>query len=154
MSSYLTFYLVPKKITGKYNFQTEQIEETEVSKGIPLVYDSYSRNSDVYQAFWESLHPAYCGNEEKYTELTPQKVEQVLADRREYISKVEFRLNTLYEMLKNGGYNEDLFSEIMSTSEHLKEENEALNEIKAISKMVYSIYEGYGDFEKILINVD
>ena len=44
MSSYLTIYLVPKKTTSKYNYQTEQVEDTEITKGIPLVYNSYSRN--------------------------------------------------------------------------------------------------------------
>ena len=154
MSSYLTIYLVPKKTTSKYVYQAEKVEEIEITKGIPLVYDSYSRSSDVYQAFWESLNPAYCGNEEKYTELTPAKVEEVLSDKREYISKIEFRLNTLYEILKTSGYSEELFSEILSTSEHLKEENKCLDSIKSIANIVNIIYEGYGDFEKVLINVD
>lgn len=154
MSSYLTIYLVPKKTASKYVYQAEKVEEIEITKGIPLVYDSYSRSSDVYQAFWGSLNPAYCGNEEKYTELTPARVEEVLSDKREYISKIEFRLKTLYEMLKTGGYSEELFSEILSTSEHLKEENECLDSIKSIANMVNVIYEGYGDFEKVLINVD
>ena len=154
MSSYLTIYLVPKKTTSKYNYQTEQVEDTEITKGIPLVYNSYSRNSDVYQAFWENLHPAYCGDVEKYTELTYEKAKYVISEFENDIKKTEQRLETDYKMLKEGGSFDELWEDIHSMEEYLREQKDTLNELNFIADFVYNITNGYTDFEKVLINID
>lgn len=50
MSSYLSFYLVPRA----------HPEEK-------LLLQSFSRSNEVYQRFSDNLNIAYAGNEEKYT---------------------------------------------------------------------------------------
>ena len=57
MSSYLTFYIVPK----------------EGNKPIALL--NYSRNNDIYQYFVDNVKVAFIGMEEnpQYTELTEEK---------------------------------------------------------------------------------
>ena len=60
MSSYLTFYIVPKE---------------EGSKPIALL--NYSRNNDIYQYFVDNVRVAFVGMEEnpQYTELTEEKID-------------------------------------------------------------------------------
>ena len=63
MSSYLSFYLVPRA----------HPEEK-------LLLQSFSRSNEVYQRFSDNLNIAYAGNEEKYTKLTISDVESVIQD--------------------------------------------------------------------------
>ena len=58
MSSYLSFYLVPKA----------HPEEK-------LLLQSFSRSNEVYQRFFDNRSVAYAGNEEKYTTLSVSDVE-------------------------------------------------------------------------------
>ena len=86
MSSYLTFYLVPKKTRKKYGYDENEGNtetEEEISTGKPLVLFSFSRNNDVYQAYNNSLNPAYAGMEEKYTEVTYEDSQKVVNDFEE-----------------------------------------------------------------------
>jgi len=63
MSSYLSFYLVPRA----------HPEEK-------LLLQSFSRSNEVYQRFSDNLNIAYAGNEEKYTKLTISDVESVIQE--------------------------------------------------------------------------
>ena len=144
MSSYLTFYLVPKKTRKKYDFNKDDGHtETEVS-----------RNNEIYRAFSETLNPAYAGMEEKYTELTSKGCKDVIYDLECEIKSTEKRLAINYKMLKEGGYSSELWEDIHSMEEYLSEQKETLDEVKYISRLVYECTEGYNDFEKVLINID
>ena len=157
MSSYLTFYLVPKKTKKKYDFNKDDGSteiEVELSKGEPLCLMSYSRSSDIYQAYNEELNPAYCGMEEKYTELTYEDTTRVCDAFEKEMNETKQRLDIDYKMLKEGGYNSDLWEEIQSFEKYLAEQKASLEELKFISSLVYEVTEGYTDFEKVLINVD
>lgn len=91
MSSYLTFYLVPKKTRKKYDYNKDDGHteiEVELSTGTPLALMSYSRSNDIYRAFNETLNPAYAGMEEKYQwdgHLSAQNV------KKKIIKKLLFR---------------------------------------------------------------
>ncbi len=157
MSSYLTFYLVPKKTRKKYDFNKDDGHteiEVELSTGTPLVLVSYSRSNEIYRAFNETLNPAYAGMEEKYTELTMDGCKRVIEDLESEIKSTEKRLAINYKMLKEGGYSSELWQEIHSTEEYLSEQKETLDEVKYISRLVYECTKGYNDFEKVLINID
>lgn len=157
MSSYLTFYLVPKKTRKKYDFNKDDGHteiEVELSTGTPLVLMSYSRSNEIYHAFNESLNPAYAGNEEKYTELTIDKCKQVIDDLERDIKSTEKRLAINYKMLKEGGYSSELWQDIHSMEEYLSEQKETVESVKHIENIVYETANGYNDFEKVLINVD
>lgn len=157
MSSYLTFYLVPKKTKKKYDFDKDDgstEKEIELSKGEPLVLTSYSRSSDVYQAYNDTLHPAYCGMEDKYTELSYEDSQMVVREFEKELIKSKERLDIDYKMLKEGGYNSELWEEIHSWEEYVKEQTSTLEVLKFISSLVYEVYEEWTDFEKVLINVD
>lgn len=157
MSSYLTFYLVPKKARKKYNYNAEESNtetEIELSKGLPLVLASYSRSSDIYSAFNDELHPAYAGMEEKYTELTVADCNRVIESIQEDIKSIEARLNINYKMLKEGGYSSELWEDIHSMEKYLSEQKDTLSEARHICSIVEECTNGYNDFEKVYINVD
>ena len=94
MSSYLSFYLVPRA----------HPEEK-------LLLQSFSRSNEVYQRFSDNLNIAYAGNEEKYTKLTISDVESVIQDIDADITKAETR-RTEYEKFCYG--NPESIEEIIS----------------------------------------
>lgn len=156
MSSYLTFYLVPKKTKTKYGYDEEKgntEEVVEISKGEPLALMSYCRSSEVYQAYNDTLSPAYCGMEEKYTELTHEMAKEVVSEFKKNIETTEERLEINYKMLKEGGYSSELWEEIQSFEKYLREQKETLSELEYLASSVYE-WTNYSDFEKVLINVD
>lgn len=157
MSSYLTFYLVPKKTRKKYDYNKDDGHtetEVELSTGTPLAFLSYSRNNEIYRAFNEILNPAYTGMEEKYTELTTDGCKRVIEDLESDIKSTEKRLKIDYKMLKEGGYSSELWEDIHSMEEYLSEQKQTLEEVHYISSFVYECINGYNDFEKVLINID
>lgn len=157
MSSYLSFYLVPKKTRKKYSFDEEKGEtesEIEVSKGLPLLLMSYSRANDVYRAYSDTLNPAYAGMEEKYTEVTHEDAKRVVDDWEREVKSTEERLRINYKMLKEGGYSSELWEDIHSMESYLSEQKEVLEELRNISNLVYECTSQWTDFEKVLINVD
>lgn len=138
MSSYLTFYLVPKGDDKK-----------------PLTFVSYSRINDVYQSYYEELNPAYMGNsdETNYTELTPEKALQVVNTAKDDLKKAEKALNNRISAYKElNDTSEEAIQDITSTREYIEELKENLSELQYIYDWVSEIE--YSDFEKVLINID
>lgn len=153
MSSYLTFYVVPKKT--RTNYYKDEHPEEKITEGVPLYLLSYSRNSNVYQAYNSSLSPAYAGNEERYTELTPEIARDVAREfEKEEVKALEKTLEVKYKLLKEGGYNEDLASSISDYEETLSENKSTLNELNWIAELVCECSNDYNDFTKVLINID
>ena len=145
MSSYLTFYLVPKK----------EISE----KQEPLKLLSVSRNSDIYRAYYENTSIAYIDSENQYTELTKEISNHVLnALKSELIDakkKSELKIKALQALPKLEGESlKDYLYETTEYVEYLKELESTLNYVDFISYIVEDISSGYTDFEKVLINID
>ena len=156
MSSYLNFYLVPKKTRQKHIFEDGQnkIEEIKLSEGKPLFLRSYSRGSEIYQSYNDTLCIEYGGMEDKYTDLTYDKANRVVEEYKDSVLKTEKRLETDYKMLKEGGYSSELWDEIHSFEDYLSEEKNTLSELEWIADFVSEINGDYCDFEKIIINID
>lgn len=137
MSSYLSFYIVPKRKSDSEEKQH-------------IILTSFSRNSDIYQYFWENINPAYCGNEEKYTTLTKENVRSVIDDFEKDIDSYQKRL-TEYE--KYAGTQPDYIEEIIN----LKEEIENLvywkNKISFIQDIIEDI-SIYDKIEEVCCNID
>lgn len=139
MSSYLTIYIVPKRKSEK-----------EEKKYIPLT--SYSRNSEIYQYFYENIHPAYIGNEEpvSYTVLTSENIATVLTDFVDSISKTQTRL-TEYEKYASG--NPEYIDEIIELKEYIKN----LQYWKDKTSFVYDIINDiniFSEIEEVCCNID
>ena len=144
MSSYLTFYLVPKKDKG---------EAKE-----PLALMSYSRNSDIYQAFYENINVAYIGNDDKsnYTELTKEMVDDIVyavkKDYDEAQKSFNARMDAYRSVKLEGEAFDEYVEDFQSTTVYLKELEETIIRIELIASIVNDLE--YSDFEKILINID
>ena len=132
MSSYLSFYLVPKA----------HPEER-------LLLQSFSRSNEVYQRFFDNLSIAHAGNEEKYTKLTVSDVESVIRDLDDDIAKAEAR-RVEYEKFCHG--NSELIEEMISTKEYIRDLQSTRDYISFIRDILADLdYSGLSD---VLCNID
>ena len=144
MSSYLTFYLVPKK---------DKAEAKE-----PLSFLSYSRSSNVYQAFYENISVAYIGNSDKpnYTELTKELINKVIntvkTDYNDTQKNFAARMEAYKAIKLEGKAFEDYVDDFQSTTLYLEELKESVIQIEFIASIIEDL--DYSDFEKVLINID
>lgn len=132
MSSYLSFYLVPKA----------HPEER-------LLLQSFNRSNEVYQRFFDNLSVAYAGNEEKYTKLTVSDVESVIRDLDDDIAKAEAR-RAEYEKFCHG--NSELIEEMISTKEYIRDLQSTRDYISFIRDILTDL--DYSGFSDVLCNVD
>ena len=132
MSSYLSFYLVPKA----------HPEEK-------LLLQSFSRSNEVYQRFFDNLSVAYAGNEEKYTKLTVSDVESVIRDLDDDIAKAEAR-RVEYEKFCHG--NSELIEEMISTKEYIRDLQSTRDYISFIRDILADL--DYSGFRDALCNID
>lgn len=132
MSSYLSFYLVPKA----------HPEER-------LLLQSFSRSNEVYQRFFDNLSIAYAGNEEKYTKLTVSDVESVIRDLDDDIAKAEAR-RVEYEKFCHG--NSELIEEMISTKEYIRDLQSTRDYISFIRDILADL--DYSGFSDVLCNTD
>lgn len=156
MSSYLSFYVVPKKEKENCYWDSSEADTNKIiklSEGVPLFLMSYCRNSNIYQAFNDALNPPYAGNEEKYKEITSEDTKRVVEYFESKVNITKQRLEIDYKILKEGGYSPELWEDIQSMEELLKEEEESLDELKFLQYLIGEII-SYSDFEKVLINID
>lgn len=132
MSSYLSFYLVPKA----------HPEER-------LLLQSFSRSNEVYQRFFDNLSITYAGNEEKYTKLTVSDVESVIRDLDDDIAKAEAR-RVEYEKFCHG--NSELIEEMISTKEYIRDLQSTRDYISFIRDILADL--DYSGFSDVLCNID
>lgn len=134
MSSYLTFYVVPKEKGAK-----------------PISLISYSRNSEIYQYFNDNIRVAYIGMEEpQYTELTSDEVRLVLDDVIRDISKAEKRV---FEYEKHAAGNSEIIDEILSVKDYLETLYHCRSRIEFIQEIVEDVKYN-DDLKAIYCNVD
>lgn len=132
VSSYLSFYLVPKA----------HPEER-------LLLQSFSRSNEVYQRFFDNLSIAYAGNEEKYTKLTVSDVESVIQDLDDDIAKAEAR-RAEYEKFCYS--NPEAIEEIISTKEYIRDLQSTRDYISFIRDILADL--NYSGFSDVLCNID
>lgn len=139
MSSYLTFYAVPKR------------ENTEEPKK-RLLLTAYSRSSDIYQCFSESMAIAWAKDDtdNSYTTLTSADVEDVLKDIRERIQRDKAML---VEYEKYASSNADYITDILETKKSLEELQYCEGKIAFLEDMLSDIGFGYSSFEEICCNI-
>lgn len=136
MSSYLTFYLVPKE---------------EGSKPISLV--SYTRNSEVYQYYNDNAHPTFIGvdDEAQYSEVTLEKMDLVIEDLKLDIDKATSRI---LEYEKHAAGNIEIIEEIISQKEYINDLQYALHKLEFIRDIVEESTYSWTNFNKVLCNID
>lgn len=153
MSSYLTFYLVPKKVRERY--VDGKPKEEKLTEGKPMTLLSYSRNHPIYRAFDEGCNVVYAfgkEGEEKYTEITSDMFDDAIETVDEDIKHTEQRLEVDYKVMKANFCNE-VYEEILSFENYLAELKEDKGMLVNLKDFLLDSVK-YSDFEKILANVD
>ena len=118
---------------------------------------SYSRNSAIYQAFYENISIAYKGNGDvpNYTELTKDLINKVVdavkADYDDTQKNFAVRMEAYKSIKLEGKAFEDYVEDFQSTTLYLEELKESIIQIEFIASIIEDLE--YSDFEKILINV-
>lgn len=150
MSCYLNIYLVPKI----------KEEDKDKVKEQHLFLDQYSRNSDLYQLFDETLCVPYMtkgfteeGKEEEivYKELTTADIAALEEYNNNEIETTEKKLSLQYKILEKQ-YNEDLKDDIMALEEFLDDSKKVKRELAYIKNLVESCVFGWSDFARVEIN--
>lgn len=139
MSSYLNFYLIPKK--GK----------DEEEKHIAL--SSYSRNTEIYQRFSELLNPAFIGTEGeiKYSYLSKENIEEILRDFDKDIQKAKARLS---EYEKHADGNCDCINDIIEMKEYIEDLQYWRAKTSFIDDIIEDIEINNSDIENVCCNID
>lgn len=132
MSSYLSFYIVPKR-------------KTEKEPKRYILISSYSRNSDIYQAFEENISIVWSGDGNKYTTLTQDNVNLVQNDLASNISKTK---DKLVEYEKYASSNPEYIQEIIETKEYLSDLQYTQAKISFIADMLEDM-NFYNEIEEI-----
>ena len=149
MSSYLTFYGIPKLETENKEGLVEP--KTEDTNAKPVAIVSFSRNNDIYRYFDENLNIAFCFNEDKYSEISGADVNKVESDIQNDIRMSEKRL---YEYEKYAGNNPEYIQEILSVKEYLEDLYRVLHYTEFIAHIVNEASFKYkGGFTKIVANI-
>lgn len=136
MSSYLTIYIRP----------------AEDSEPIPLVH--FTRSTEIYQAFEESVHPAYIGigDETHYTELTEALVDSVIQYLYIDLRNAEARV---LEYEKHADGHMDIIEEILHQHEYIDDLKYAIHQAEFILDLVHTTeYPCSGVKRTILCNID
>lgn len=140
MSSYLNIYLLPQV--------TEDNKEPK-----KLLLDQYSRNSSIYQAFYENINPIYAWKDDKeqYEELTEEKLSMVKNGVKEDYDKAKKRLDE-YEKHCNSV---DVLEDIISMKEYIEELQGILSFISHLDSILFLCkHTTWGGFQGIYINID
>lgn len=136
MSSYLSFFIVPKRKSPE-----------EPKKHIIIA--SYCRSSEIYQYFDENIHPAWVGTEEKYTTITIENLTLVFNDLNKDIEKAKARL---VEYEKYASQNPDYIQEIIETKEYIQDLECWKNKITFIEDMLDNM-SCYEEIEEICCHI-
>jgi len=122
----------------------------------PTALQSWSRNTNVYQAFDENFSIVYVGNKEAYTDITPSTVKDVIECVEEDLKKVKKRLKETIKLFKDTAITslevyESYQNDCLSTQEYIEELEEQIADLRGILTWVSDLE--YTDFEKVLANI-
>ena len=138
MSSYLSFYIVPKRKS-----------QEEPKKHILLL--AFSRNSDIYRYFDENVNITWIGNNEEtpYTTLTMEDIHRVLDD---ISSDMDSSQRRLVEFEKYAAQNSDYVNEIINLKEYISELQYAKHQTEFIALLLEGM-EFYEEIEEVCCNI-
>lgn len=169
MSSYLNIYLRVRSDL----YEVKRINSSDYHKQHDVVlFDSYSRNSKLYQTMNEHINPVWAGDEEKYTILTKENISYCIEKCREFIEYLKDTLNcynakreeyikylqglpkvlSYDEFRKSTSTDEDNY--ILETKEELEEYEYCLSQLQLISNLVENCSIKCNGFSEVLCNID
>lgn len=138
MSSYLTFYAVPRRKS-----------KDEKKQYIELI--SYSRSNDIYQLFNDNLQIVWAGNEEKYTSINKSDIDLLYSELNKDIDSATERVE-LYE--KYAHDNRDYIEDIIETRHYIKDLQETKSKLSFLCDIITDAEMlDYSGVEEICCNI-
>lgn len=139
MSSYLSFYIVPKRKS-----QEEQKKH--------IILTAYSRNTTIYQYFYEGISPVFIGSggESQYTTLTVGKLASVIQD---FDNDIKDSKDRLVEYEKYAGKNPEYINEIIELKKYIQDLQYWKDKVSFIVDIVDDI-DCYEEIEEVCCNID
>ena len=138
MSSYLSFYIVPKR-------------KSEEEQKQYIILTSYSRSYDIYQYFNDNLNVAYAGNEDKYTTLTAEDITLVINDFKRDIDNASKRL---IEYEKYAPNNPEYIDEIIELKKYIEDLQYWKDKTSFIADMIEDTKFYSSGVEEVCCNID
>lgn len=132
MSSYLNIYIKAK------------------GNDKPIEIVSWSRSDDIYSAIDDVINIPWSGKELQYTELTVERINEVIEELKQDIDKADKRI---IEYEKHADGNTELIDEILSQKEYRESLDEVLKRLYFLSDIIYDAKEEFSDVEKVLCSI-
>ena len=168
MSSYLNIY-------GRLRsdlYTVTRLKDKEYHKQDDVIlFNSYSRNSEIYGIFRESINPVWAGEEEKYTVLTESDISLCIEECRKRIiflekciksniQKKNEYLKYLQSLPKTLSYTEyidhitDDYEENEENEEEIENYKYCLNQLEILNSLISTCNIKCSGFSEILCNID
>ena len=138
MSSYLSFYVVPKR-------------KSEEEQKQYIILTAYSRSCDIYQYFNDNLNIAYAGNEDEYTTLTTENIASVINDFKRDIDNAFKRL---VEYEKYAPNNPEYIDEIIELKKYIEDLQYWKDKTSFIVDMIEDTKFYSSGIEEVCCNID
>ena len=139
MSSYLSIYVVPKRKSPEESKQH-------------ILLASYSRDTEMYQKFWENANPAYIGDgKDKYTTIGKNEITEAL---RAFDEEIRRFTATLTEYEKYAKDNPDYIQSIIEYKEEIANMQYWRNKTAFIEDMIDDADLECSDIEEVCCNID
>lgn len=132
MSSYLNIYIKAK------------------GNDKPIEIVSWSRSDDIYSAIDDVINIPWSGEELQYTELTVERINEVIEELKLDIDKADKRI---IEYEKHADGNTELIEEILSQQEYRESLDEVLKRLYFLSDIIYDAKEEFSDVENVLCSI-
>ena len=168
MSSYLNIY-------GRLRsdlYTVTRLKDKEYHKQDDVIlFNSYSRNSEIYGIFRESINPVWAGEEEKYTILDESNISSCIKECKERITFLEKCIKNniqkkseyikyLQSLPKTLSYTEyidhitDDYEENEENEKEIEEYKYCLNQLEILNSLISTCNINCSGFSEILCNID
>ena len=168
MSSYLNIY-------GRLRsdlYEVKRLKDRDYHKQDDVIlFDSHSRNSEIYSIVYDTINPVWAGEEEKYTVLTESDISLCIEECRKRIiflekciksniQKKNEYLKYLQSLPKTLSYAEyidhtaDDYGENEENEEEIENYKYCLNQLEILNSLISTCNIKCSGFSEILCNID
>lgn len=168
MSSYLNIY-------GRLRsdlYEVKRLKDRDYHKQDDIIlFDSHSRNSEIYGIVSDTINPVWAGDEEKYTILNESNINNCIEECKKRIAflekcitdnikrKSEYikYLQSLPKILSYDEYVEHIteeYNDYDDTKEEIENCKYCLSQLEILSSLINTCSIGCSGFSEILCNID
>ena len=168
MSSYLNIY--GRLMSDLYTVTRLKDKEYHKQDDV-ILFNSYSRNSEIYGIFRESINPVWAGEEEKYTILDESNINSCIKECKERITFLEKYIKNniqkkseyikyLQSLPKTLSYTEYIdhitgdYDDDEETKEEIENYKYCLNQLENLASLITACNLQCSGFSEILCNID